>query len=79
MRTDDISFYLEGCICRQCPSNVRGAEIGAFCHPSRSMKGIMVLDRGCLCSSCTVGITIGATEGYHCICTPTDSGSVLIF
>ncbi|HIJ00194.1 MAG TPA: DUF2769 domain-containing protein, partial [Candidatus Methanomethylophilaceae archaeon] len=56
-----------------------GAEIGAFCHPSRSMKGIMVLDRGCLCSSCTVGITIGATEGYHCICTPTDSGSVLIF
>ncbi|GEM_PF-2846280 len=67
MKVDDISFVMESCACSRCPSAVRGAELGAFCHPSGAAKGAMVEDRGCICSSCQVTIAGLAEGGRHCV------------
>ncbi len=78
MRVDDISFVMESCACSRCPSAVRGAELGAFCHPSGAAKGAMVEDKGCICPSCQVTIARAAVGNRHCVRPGPRSGGSLL-
>jgi len=54
------------CICKSCPTYVKGETHVGFCHPLIGKSTVITEEKGCNCPQCPVYKKMELKNGYYC-------------
>ena len=63
----DENQFIEGCICKKCPSWIECNEQGGFCSSLIGKSKCILDEKGCICGGCPIYDKMNLSHMYYCI------------